>query len=455
MTLAVVAGVLLFSVAAWRSWEVRRHRRDMEQARAEMQAGRYGHAARTLLSLAAGGPGWDEAAYLLGVCEKARGRGPAAADAWARVPPGSPFAEQAIQGLMDLQLQSGRLGDAERLIERAVADPRLDGSVLCVFLWLVYSLEGRDEDGERLIESNWRRLDAAGLGASEQAIQLARLHVAIRQEGSSTSAMRAYLDKAARSAPNDDRVWLGRARLAIRGGAYDEAASWLDACQAHRPEDAAVWRARLDCALASGRVDQALVAMAHLPAAGAKVAEVRRLAAWLAARRGNAGAERRALERLIAADPADRAALVRLAAVCREQGDPVRAAELERRTAELERLQARFQELYRRNQPTRDAAELARIAEQLGRPFQARAFLTLAVAADPDRAELRGPRPGHTMGSRAKHGRHGARSYPGPDARARNWSRRPARTHERPRKNQFKITSSRFRMDVKSRVPSI
>ena len=141
--------------------------------------------------------------------------------------------------------------------------------------------------------------------------------------------------------------------------------------------------------LASGRVDPACAATAHLPAAGATVAEVRRLSAWLAARRGDAGAERRALERLIVADPGDRAALVRLAALCREQGDPSRAAELERRKAEVERLQARFQELYRRNQPTRDAAELARVAEQLGRPFQARAFQTVAVAADPDRAELR------------------------------------------------------------------
>ncbi len=388
MKLAVVAGVLLLSLAAWRSWEVRRHRRAMEQARAEMQAGRYGRAARTLLWLAAGGPGWDEAAYLLGVCEQTRGRGQAAAEAWARVPPRSPFAEQAIQGLMDLQLHGGRLGDAERVIERAVADPRLDASVLCVFLWLVYSLEGRDDDGERLIESNWRRLDEAGLGASEQAIQLARLHVAIRQEGSSTSAMR--------SVPR--RRLRGRHPTTTASGWAGP--NWRSAAaRTRKPRDGSTparsvvprtprsgGRGSI-AALASGRVDQARAAMAHLPAAGATVAEVRRLAAWLAARRGDAGAERCALERLIAADPGDRAAVVRLAALCREQGDPGRVAELERRKAEVERLQARFQELYRRNQPTRDAAELARIAEQLGRPFQARAFLTVAVAADPDRAE--------------------------------------------------------------------
>ncbi len=32
---------------------------------------------------------------------------------------------------------------------------------------------------------------------------------------------------------------------------------------------------------------------------------------------------------------------------------------------------------------------MASIAESLGRPFEARAFMTVAVAADPDRADLR------------------------------------------------------------------
>ena len=32
---------------------------------------------------------------------------------------------------------------------------------------------------------------------------------------------------------------------------------------------------------------------------------------------------------------------------------------------------------------------MARLADQLGRPFEAEAFLTLAVAADPDRPDLR------------------------------------------------------------------
>ena len=47
-------------------------------------------------------------------------------------------------------------------------------------------------------------------------------------------------------APDDDRVWLGKANLAIRTGMYDEAERWLAACLGRRPGDAPVWRARLN-----------------------------------------------------------------------------------------------------------------------------------------------------------------------------------------------------------------
>jgi enediyne biosynthesis protein E4 len=389
MWLALAALVVLSGWGAWRLWEVRRHRRDLAEAKAEMQAGRYGHAVRALLELVAGGPGRDEAGYLLGVCEKARGRDQAAADAWASVPPDSPFATRAIQGLMELHIHRGRLSEAERLVEQALADPRIDAAALRIFLGMIYSLEGRVEDGKRLVESNWRRLDQAGLGASERAIQLVRLHITLRQEAASTESIRSYLDQAARLARDDDRVCLSRAHLAIRTGAFDDAARWLDTCQQHRPADPAVWRARLDWALASGRVAEARAAMAHLPASEATESQIHRLTAWLAAHRGDTRAEQQALERLLAVDPADRAALDRLARLAREQGEPSRAAEWEHHKAELERLQSRFQELHRRNQPLRDAAELARIAERLGQSFEARAFLTVAVAVDPDRADLR------------------------------------------------------------------
>jgi enediyne biosynthesis protein E4 len=118
-------------------------------------------------------------------------------------------------------------------------------------------------------------------------------------------------------------------------------------------------------------------------------AQVHGLTAWLAARRGDAEAERRALERLIEADPADVTALDRLAELAATDGQPDRAAGLHRRRAAIPRLQARYRKLDERNQPMRDAAEMGRLAEQLGQRFEAQAFLTVAVEVDPERDDLR------------------------------------------------------------------
>jgi hypothetical protein len=45
--------------------------------------------------------------------------------------------------------------------------------------------------------------------------------------------------------------------------------------------------------------------------------------------------------------------------------------------------------LHERGQPIRGAVEMARLAERLGRRFEARAFLIMAISEDPDREDLR------------------------------------------------------------------
>ena len=57
--------------------------------------------------------------------------------------------------------------------------------------------------------------------------------------------------------------------------------------------------------------------------------------------------------------------------------------------AALDPLRSRYNELFLCIQPVRNAMEMTRIAEQLGRSFEARAFATLAVARDPDREDFR------------------------------------------------------------------
>ena len=166
LLLAVVAAALIGGV--WKLWELRRYRRAMVEIKQEIRAGRHGHAARKAAMLLAWKPDSDEATYLLGVCEKARGQAQAAFRAWERVSPGSPFGARAIQGRMELLIERGRLADAETLINQAMADPRSDGSRLGLFLGLVYSLQGRVEEqgaGDRGVLGSPERGGRRGIGA--------------------------------------------------------------------------------------------------------------------------------------------------------------------------------------------------------------------------------------------------------------------------------------------------
>ena len=381
--LAIVAAGL-FGVG-WKWWDYRRYRRSLAEIEEEVANYRFGIAARKLGDLLRWRPDSDQLLYLLGLCEKQRGRADAAAEAWDRIPPSSEFGPRAIVGRIELLVDRGRFADAEQLILEMLKYPQVDGIVL----GSVYQQQGRIEEAGRLIEARWRHLDEMGEGGSEKAINLVRLYIELRRSIPPIDAIRGVLDRAAAFAPEDDRVWLGRANLAIRGGSYDEAARLLDACLRRRPDDTAVWRAQLSWAMATARVSKAREALKHLPATESTPAEVQKLAAWFARQRGDIGSERRALERLIAADPADFQALDRLIELALKDGQADRAALLRRKRAATERLQARYETLYRRNQPSRDAAEMARLAEQLGRWFEAEVFLSVAVAVDTDRDDLR------------------------------------------------------------------
>ncbi len=384
----LVGGLGYVGCRLGRAW---RYRIALVEIQQQIRAQRYGAAARDLDALLAWEPGSDEAACLLGNCERARGRIQAADEAWARIPPISPLAASAMLGRASLLVDQGRFADAERFLTHALEDPRIDGFELRQFLAPLYWNEGRTEEAQWLVEANWESLNRPGRGGSVQAIkiELVRLHVNLRMGMSSVEVVRDLLEHVARSAPDDDRVWLGKARLAIRQSEFDQAARWLDACLKRDPGDVPVWRARLDWALAAGRVAAVREALEHLPAAESTPAQVHRLAAWLAARRGDAASERQALERLIAADPGDGAALDRLAVLALRDGEADRAGELRRRKAQLDQLGLRYQKLFLRNQTVRDAEEMARLAEQLGHFFEAKAFWAVALAADPAREDLR------------------------------------------------------------------
>ena len=106
-------------------------------------------------------------------------------------------------------------------------------------------------------------------------------------------------------------------------------------------------------------------------------------------RAGDEASEREELERVIAVEPGNLAVLDRLNRLATKNGKTARAAELDRQKSDMERALTRYEALYDRKQPIRDAVEMARLAEQLGRMFEARVYLSLATAEDPD---LEGPR---------------------------------------------------------------
>ena len=49
-------------------------------------------------------------------------------------------------------------------------------------------------ESRRLIEANWHSLNRAGLGGSEQAIELVRLHIALGLGTSSAESVHTFLD---------------------------------------------------------------------------------------------------------------------------------------------------------------------------------------------------------------------------------------------------------------------
>ncbi len=367
--------------SAW--WADRRYTSAMEEIEEEILAHRYASACRDLeklLSWKADGNGGIT--YLLGSCELARGRPNSAAEAWTRVAPGSAFSERAIRGRMRLMRESGHFAEAEQFIKDAARDLRNDRTALFVLLVPTFSEQGRIEEAERLIEDHWEHLNALGQGTLEPAIKLVLQHVELGTKTTPVETIRPILGQASKLAPDDDRVWLGRANLAIRTGVYDEAERWLDACQRRRPDDAPVWRARLTWAMATKRIDVVKQALTYATATESNSALRYRVNAWLAAQQGDVAAELRELELLIAGYPAAVSALDRLAELSKNDGQPVRAAELLRKKADIDQALSLYLKLHERKQPIRDAVKLARLAEQLGRRFEARAFRAIATSQE-------------------------------------------------------------------------
>jgi hypothetical protein len=141
--------------------------------------------------------------------------------------------------------------------------------------------------------------------------------------------------------------------------------------------------------MAPDHIDAVERAMTHMPDVASLSAARHRINAWLARHRGDFAKERSELELLMAADPGDLSAFDRLIDLHKKGSQPALAAEVFQNRNAVRELLGRYMMLNGRKQPIRDAEELARIAEQLGRGFEARGFLTIAVFQEPGRKDLR------------------------------------------------------------------
>jgi tetratricopeptide (TPR) repeat protein len=372
---ALILGLvaLLASWAAARAFLDWQFRAALKTVNEDIARGRLIAAKGRLVDLAARWPGRGEVVLQLGLCEKRAGRIDEALEAWGRVLPGSTDAGPIALQRGKLALEHGRLTVAEESLEKALSESGVNHDEALSALARVLRLEGRlSELRNRLVK---------GLGHSVVPAELLRELWMLDTEPLPVQGVRAFLEKAGREVPADDRVWLGRANLATRTGLYDEASSWLHRCEGRRTRDPAVWRVRLDLAQVVGDTEAVRRLLGQSSGGRLQPAEALALRAWFAAQESDRGAERAALDELLKVDPANTVALERLAGLAVEAGETQRVVDLRRRKVELDKARESFKRILAKGD-LRQAGDLSRLAGVLGRRLESRGWAILA--AEPD-----------------------------------------------------------------------
>jgi tetratricopeptide (TPR) repeat protein len=349
--------------------------RSLSQARRLMDEDRFAAAREWLVGVPLRFSTSPEVAYRLGVCEHAGGRLEAALAAWKRVDPRSNWALRAgLARARTLVGDFGRFSEGEELLFGMLSERGPERDEVRHTLAELYFWEGRRETVRRLLEQGWPP-------ASDPALEL-RDHWRVETSPVLLEKVRWEVDRAAHLAPDDDRVWLAQGSLARESGRFSEAESLLERCLEHRPHDPELWRARLNLARAAGNVGDLRRCLVHLPADQFTEEERLALRAWLAARLGNTELERTALENLTT-KAGDSTALARLAILAYNAGQEDRAGECRRRKAKLDSAKDRYRDMMEEPLVPDRFVELARLAESLGRRFEAEGWWTLRARHTP------------------------------------------------------------------------
>jgi tetratricopeptide (TPR) repeat protein len=353
-------------------------------AQQEIGRGQLGSAQRRLADLAAR-PGALEGAadYWLGVCEALSGHPDAALRAFARLPEAYAFDPVGAYHEAKANLTQGKLHAAERRLEKVLAHGGPDLDRIRDLLSHIYQIEVRFDDVKVMLR--------ASLADAKDPIRVLKDLSNLDLERLPYNGLQEALAKAGQLAPDDARVWLGKGRLAIEAGRWEEARKWLRRCNGRSP-DAPVWRAWIELARGSGRPDEALDAARQLGPGQLDVGEQLALQAWLHRQQGDPKTESSTLEQWFRLEPTATRAMERLAELAHQAGRSDRVADLRRRKAEVERALEAYRLLLWREEPPRGAAEryeLARRAEAAGRRLEGRVLYTWALAADPSHQPAR------------------------------------------------------------------
>jgi enediyne biosynthesis protein E4 len=363
----------LLGLLAYAAFSERRLEAGLREATRDLEAGNFVAARERLKYLARRWPGRAELLFPLGESELACGRLEEALAAWSQVPQDSSFSGQAAVASAQVALQLGRFSDAERILRTALLglnSKSADGRHL---LFIILLQQGRLLEARRLIEEMWHE---SGLSLAEQ-IGLLRDHLALDLDAMPLEGNLEFLGRLAATHLDDEGLWLARANLATKTGRLEEALQWLDAACLRRPDHPDVWRARLDWAVTAGRLERAVEAMRHLRTTDLPSVELARLGAWLARQREDIKNEKLSLEQALAFDPGDLPTIERLAELAFDEGREADGRKLRNRKSELDALRDRYWRLFREGHLKENAGEMARLAESLGRNFEASAFLTI------------------------------------------------------------------------------
>src|SRR5262245_11504941 len=208
------------------------YRAELSRASREVTAGRFGLARERLARLARIWPGEAATDYEIGRCEQAVGCPERALATWSRIAPGSPFGAKAARARDELLRKfhdRGRFSALEDVLDAGRGGTGPVSAELGQSLARLWRYEGRFDEVRRLLRVEWSR-------AADPVLTLRDLWM-IDAEPVPVEMVRGVLDQAASLAPDDDRVWLGRANLATWSGRLDEADRWLVACLDRRPRD--------------------------------------------------------------------------------------------------------------------------------------------------------------------------------------------------------------------------